>query len=45
MIIDPGHSLLIDCGLPQSAETSSDGKADAERLEIDIASASVAPRA
>ena len=32
--LDAAHSLLIDCGLFQGAETSADGQSDAERLSI-----------
>jgi metallo-beta-lactamase family protein len=32
----PEDSLLIDCGLFQGAETSPEGRAGAERLEIDF---------
>lgn len=41
LIIDEHNSLLIDCGLFQGAETSADGKSDAERLAIDFDLASV----
>lgn len=41
LIIDARHSLLIDCGLFQGAETSADGKTDAERLAIDFDISSV----
>lgn len=41
LIIDAQHSLLIDCGLFQGAETSADGRGDAERLAIDFDIASV----
>ena len=41
LIIDPRHSLLIDCGLFQGAETSADGRSDAKRLAIDFDISSV----
>ncbi|WP_346014677.1 MBL fold metallo-hydrolase [Thiocystis violacea] len=34
--LDDGRSLLIDCGLFQGAEKSSDGAANAERLQIEF---------
>ncbi len=34
LVVDERNSLLIDCGLFQGAETSPDGKASAEQLEI-----------
>lgn len=36
LLMDAQHSLLIDCGLFQGAETSADGKASAGRLAIDF---------
>ncbi|WP_375740574.1 MBL fold metallo-hydrolase RNA specificity domain-containing protein [Pseudomonas boanensis] len=37
LLMDAQHSLLVDCGLFQGAETSADGKADASQLGIDFA--------
>lgn len=37
LFIDDAHSLLIDCGLFQGAETSPDGGSTGERLEISFA--------
>ena len=34
LFIDDTHSLLIDCGLFQGAETSPDGGSASDRLEI-----------
>ncbi|MBT8765766.1 MBL fold metallo-hydrolase RNA specificity domain-containing protein [Metapseudomonas boanensis] len=37
LLMDAQHSLLVDCGLFQGAETSAEGKADASQLGIDFA--------
>jgi len=39
--MDPSHSLLVDCGLFQGNETSSDGRAATERLDIEFSLATV----
>ncbi|MDT4827525.1 Ribonuclease [compost metagenome] len=36
LLMDHQHSLLVDCGLFQGAETSADGRADANQLGIDF---------
>ncbi|MFC5694249.1 MBL fold metallo-hydrolase RNA specificity domain-containing protein [Pseudomonas sp. GCM10022186] len=36
LLMDAQHSLLVDCGLFQGAETSADGRADAGQLGIDF---------
>ncbi|MDH4610271.1 MBL fold metallo-hydrolase [Pseudomonas sp. BN102] len=36
LLMDDQHSLMVDCGLFQGAETSADGRADAGRLDIDF---------
>ncbi|MEX6502151.1 MBL fold metallo-hydrolase RNA specificity domain-containing protein [Pseudomonas zhanjiangensis] len=36
LLMDEQHSVLIDCGLFQGAETSADGKAGADRLAIEF---------
>lgn len=36
LLMDEQHSLLIDCGLFQGAETSSDGLSNANQLQIDF---------
>lgn len=36
LLMDPEHSLLIDCGLFQGAETSAEGKSAADRLAIEF---------
>jgi len=36
LVLDSAHSLLIDCGLFQGAETSGSGGADARTLDIDF---------
>ncbi|MFZ6048995.1 MBL fold metallo-hydrolase RNA specificity domain-containing protein [Pseudomonas sp. CR3202] len=36
LLMDSQHSLLVDCGLFQGAETSAEGRADAGRLGIDF---------
>jgi metallo-beta-lactamase family protein len=36
LVLDAAHSVLIDCGLFQGAETSTEGGAGADRLEIDF---------
>lgn len=41
LILDASNSLLIDCGLFQGAETSPDGRAGADRLEIDFPVANI----
>lgn len=37
LLMDAQHSLLIDCGLFQGAETSAEGRAGAGSLAIDFA--------
>lgn len=39
--MDASHSLLVDCGLFQGNETSSDGRAATERLDIEFSLATV----
>ncbi len=39
--MDASHSLLVDCGLFQGDETSSDGRAATERLDIEFSLATV----
>ena len=41
LVLDPGHSLLIDCGLFQGAEVSPDGAATAQRPDIEFSVATV----
>ncbi|MCM2318346.1 MAG: MBL fold metallo-hydrolase [Pseudomonas sp.] len=36
LLMDQQHSLLIDCGLFQGAETSSDGLSNASQLQVDF---------
>ncbi|AOE83354.1 MBL fold metallo-hydrolase [Pseudomonas sp. TCU-HL1] len=36
LLMDEQHSLLVDCGLFQGAETSAEGRAGADRLDIDF---------
>ena len=36
LLMDSEHSLLIDCGLFQGAETSAEGKSAADRLAIEF---------
>ena len=36
LALDPAHSLLIDCGLFQGAETDGEGRASNDRLDIDF---------
>jgi metallo-beta-lactamase family protein len=36
LLMDQQHSLLIDCGLFQGAETSSDGLSNANQLQVDF---------
>ncbi|MFC0711360.1 MBL fold metallo-hydrolase RNA specificity domain-containing protein [Azorhizophilus paspali] len=41
LLMDAQHSLLIDCGLFQKAETSAEGRAGADSLAIDFALSTV----
>ncbi|MFZ3155516.1 MBL fold metallo-hydrolase RNA specificity domain-containing protein [Pseudomonas sp.] len=41
LLMDAQHSLLIDCGLFQGAETSAEGKSAADRLAIEFPLASI----
>ncbi len=41
LLMDDQHSLLIDCGLFQGAETSADGLNDANQLQIDFETANI----
>src|SRR5690606_39472913 len=43
--MDASHSLLVDCGLFQGNETSSDGRAATERLDIEFSLATEIGRA